>query len=83
MSDRLDRIEAAIERLTVRHEALAQSLELTASMQRDHEGKMARMEAVLDKIVAAIQQDAENIRALARIAELHDRRLSNLEGDAQ
>ena len=83
MSDRLDRIEAAIERLTVRHEALAQSLELTASMQRDHEGKMARMEAVLDKIVAAIQQDAENIRALARIAELHDPRLSNLEGDAQ
>ena len=27
------------------------------------------------------RQDGENIRALARIAEIHERRLSSLEGD--
>jgi hypothetical protein len=27
----------------------------------------------------AVQQDAENIRALARIAEIHERRISHLE----
>jgi hypothetical protein len=29
-----------------------------------------------------VEIDAENIRALARVAEIHDRRLTNLEGDA-
>ena len=29
---------------------------------------------------AAVQIDAENIRALARIAEIHERRLTELEG---
>jgi hypothetical protein len=29
----------------------------------------------------AAQQDGENIRALARIAEIHERRLARLEGD--
>jgi hypothetical protein len=29
------------------------------------------------------RQDGENIRALARIAEIHERRLSTLEGDEQ
>jgi hypothetical protein len=30
-------------------------------------------------LVGAIQTDAENIRALARIAEIHERRLTDLE----
>ncbi|MGB6942594.1 MAG: hypothetical protein WBE37_09385 [Bryobacteraceae bacterium] len=29
------------------------------------------------------RQDGENIRALARIAEIHERRLNTLEGDNQ
>ena len=28
-----------------------------------------------------VQQDGENIRALARIAEIHERRLSRIEGE--
>jgi uncharacterized protein YaaN involved in tellurite resistance len=32
------------------------------------------------EILKASRQDGENIRALARIAELHSQRLSNLEG---
>jgi hypothetical protein len=31
----------------------------------------------------AAQQDSENIRGLARIAEIHERRISRLEGDVE
>jgi archaellum component FlaC len=66
-------IDERLERLTERHEALTQSIEL---MHRDWEDRWAN-------IATAIQQDAENIRALARIAEIHERRLSDLEGPSQ
>jgi hypothetical protein len=55
-------IDERLERLTDRHEALAQSVEL---------------------LLKASQQDGENIRALARIAEIHERRLTHIEGDDQ
>ena len=56
-----------------RIEALTMSLELLA---RDHEDANRRIAALL----TAVEQDAGNIRALARIAELHERRLTDLEG---
>ena len=46
-----------LDRLTERHEALIQSVELLAIETRE--------------LKEAIAQDAENIRALARIAEIH------------
>ena len=66
-------IDERLERLTERHEALTQSIEL---MHRDWEVRW-------QQISAALQQDAENIRALARIAELHHQRLERLEGGRQ
>lgn len=51
-----------LDRLTERHEALTQSVELLAIETRELKG--------------AIAQDAENIRALARIAEIHERRIT-------
>jgi hypothetical protein len=59
-------IDERLEKLVGRHEALAQSVELLSI--ETHE------------LRAAIAQDAENIRALARIAEIHERRLTHLEG---
>jgi hypothetical protein len=56
-----------IDALTRRHEALTMNLEL---MGRDIEG-----------LKIAAQQDGENIRALARIAEIHERRIGHLEGE--
>jgi len=53
-------------RLAERQEALAQSVELLM-----HE---------VNSVNSAIQKDAENIRTLARIAEMHERRLTSLEG---
>jgi archaellum component FlaC len=69
-------IDERIERLTERHEALAQSVELlTHSLQR-HDDQIG-------KIISAIGQDSENIRALSRIAEAHQKRIEHLEDQAQ
>jgi hypothetical protein len=59
-------IDERLERLTGRHEALTQSLEL---LHQD-----------VQSLLETSRQDGENIRALARIAGIHERRLTQLEG---
>jgi len=59
-------VDERIEALTARHEAMTMSLELIS---RD-----------LETIRANSERDGENIRALARIAEIHEHRLTGLEG---
>jgi prefoldin subunit 5 len=66
--------EERIDRLAERHEALTQSVEM---LNRD----VQELRATVRDLVVAVQQDGENIRALARIAEIHERRLSDLEGE--
>jgi hypothetical protein len=56
-----------------RLEALTQTVELIAGMQRASEERIARL-------TAAIEEDGKHIRALVRIAEIHERRLTDLEG---
>ena len=58
-------VDQRLEALIARHEALTQSVELILAAQTANEARLA--------------QDAENIRALARIAEIHERRLTDLE----
>jgi len=41
------------------------------------------LEQSVTELSQASKQDGENIRALARIAEMHDRRLTHLEGGEQ
>ena len=60
-------IDERLEKLAERHEALTQTVELIATMQRD--------------LTESVRQDGEHIRALARIAEIHERRLTDLEGN--
>jgi len=55
-------IDERIAALAERHEALTQSVEL---LHRD-----------IQELKIVAQQDGENIRALARIAEIHERRLT-------
>ena len=66
-------IDERLDALTARHEALTMNLELVS---RDLETMRQRSDALL----RAVEIDAENIRALARIAESHENRLSDLEG---
>ena len=71
-----ERLEALVERheaLTERHEALTQTVELIASLQKDNDAHITRL-------AATIAEDGKNIRALARIAEAHEHRLTDLEG---
>jgi len=56
-----------IEKLGERIDALTMNVELLA--------------AESQTLLKTAQQDGENIRALARIAEIHERRISALEGD--
>jgi archaellum component FlaC len=53
-------IDERLEKLAVRHEALTQTVELIT--------------VDLQTLKTLAQQDGENIRALARIAEIHERR---------
>lgn len=59
-------IEERLEKLTERHEALTQTVEVVAGMQRENE-----------KIFASI---ATSIQNLFLIVQSHDRRLTDLEG---
>ena len=62
-------IDERLERLTERHEALSQSLELFI-----HEGRESQNKN--EKLVAAM---VEGINSLARIAHAHENRITNLE----
>jgi len=73
-NDRLDRIEGILEEMAAR--------------QQYHDGAFERFDVEMKEIREtitvinqAIAADAENIRALARIAELHQQRIDRLEGD--
>jgi Tfp pilus assembly protein PilF len=60
-------------RSELKHQALAESVELLHHEIRDLKG-------ATENLNRAIEKDAENIRALARIAEIHEHRISSLEG---
>jgi len=62
-----------------RLEALVQSVELTAAMQRDSLARFDLLSRDIQDLKTAAQQDAENIAALARIAAIHHERLSRRE----
>jgi hypothetical protein len=66
-------IDERLEKMAERHEALAQSVDLLLIATRENTENIG-------KLVEVTNQDAESIRALARIAELHDRRITNIEG---
>ncbi len=93
-SERLERIERILEHVAKSQEQVAKSQEQTAKSQEQtahslqemaarqqyHDEAFERHDAEMKLIREAIAADAENIRALVRIAELHHRRLEGLEG---
>jgi hypothetical protein len=72
-------IDERLEKLTERHEALTQTVELIAAMQRDSAARFDFLSRDIQDLKTTAQQDGENIRALARIAEIHHERLIRLE----
>ena len=72
-SSRLDRIERAIENLSFQLENQRVNIESLHS-------SVSELHGTALELAAASRKDAESIRALARIAEIHERRLTALEG---
>jgi archaellum component FlaC len=66
-------IDERIEALTMDLELVSRDIETLRDTAQD-QGKRIEM------LITAAEKDGENIRALARIADMHDRRLTNLEG---
>jgi ABC-type transporter Mla subunit MlaD len=84
-------IDERLDKLTERHEALAQSLELNASLQRDHDQRVGQaIEALNHAIETLASLHADNERrmggmmdAVTRLSNIvadHDIRLDSLEG---
>jgi uncharacterized coiled-coil protein SlyX len=72
-------IDERLEKLSERHQALAESVELLNQSIHEQGANIDRLGVNIDKLIANSAQDAENIRALARIAELHQQRIEKLE----
>src|SRR6266542_806160 len=81
LSIKIDNLTVNIENLSVNIESLHSSVSELYGTAQEHGRAIDRHDEVLDRLLAETRQDAENIRALARIAEIHERRLSGLEGD--
>jgi hypothetical protein len=63
-----------------RLEAIRRTLGFAAAMHLDNDKEFRQRFGEIGKLQ---EQDGERIVALVRIAELHDRRLTHLEGDQQ
>lgn len=57
------------------------NLELMSHETEELKAISKELQARSERLLATAEQDGENIRALARIAEIHERRLTSLEGN--
>ena len=72
-------IDERLDRLTERHEALTQTVEIIAGMQQKNEEAHSANEEAQRKNQVLLAQVMEGIAGLARIAHAHENRISNLE----
>src|SRR6476661_1734038 len=66
------------DKLTERHEASAQTLELVFRMQHKNEEAHQKNEVLLEKSQRLIVQVIERVDSVARIAHARERRITNL-----
>jgi len=76
----MNNFDERLQRLLERHEALTESVEHLARQGEEQNGRIDKLFAIVQAHTTQLQQDAENIRGLARIAEIHERRITELEG---
>ena len=69
-------IDERLEKLTERHEALTQTVELIARMQQKSEEGQQKNEVLLGHVI-------ESIDSLARIAHAHEQRITDIEDRPQ
>jgi septal ring factor EnvC (AmiA/AmiB activator) len=74
-------IDQRLDRLTERHEALAQTVELIAAAQLKSDERLEKVTADIAKLAALMSQTDKFINRLAHIAEGPEQRLDRLEGE--
>ena len=81
-------IDERLDKLTERHQAFTQSLELLHLDTRENTRNIATLSLVVREVSAAVastsktvSQMAASIDTLGRIAEIHEHRLDSLEGE--
>ena len=73
-------IDQRLDRLTERHEALTQTVELIAAAQMKSDERLDRVTADIDKLTVLMAETGQFINQLAHIAAAHEQRLDHLEG---
>ena len=81
IDERIDAFAASIEEIHAIQKEHAFSMKLHAEMIVPLDPKLENLTVKIDMLTENSKRDAENIRALARIAEMHDPRLTAIEGD--
>jgi hypothetical protein len=73
-------IDERIEKLTERHEALGQYVELLAHESARHDRQIAELAESVKRLAVIAETALDSINALARIAESHERRITRIDG---
>lgn len=77
-------IDERLERLTDRHEALTQSVELMVTENRERDRRLAEMEERWDermgKLIGTVEKLVGTVEKVAQIAANHEHRIERLEG---
>ena len=73
-------IDERLERLTDRHEALTQTVEIIAGMQRDNERRMGELQEAAKRTESNLQQLEVTMNRLANIVIRHEERLDAIDG---
>ena len=61
--------------------ALTMNLELMSHANEAQDRRIEQLTAAIEKLVRVSNEDANAIRTLARIADVHEARIAGLEGD--
>lgn len=72
-------IDERLEKLVERHEALTQTVELMAHEDHERDRRMDQLTGRVEHITGTLERVVEAIGQLVHVAELHERRLNNLE----
>jgi prefoldin subunit 5 len=79
-NNRLDRIEQKLERLTERHEALAQSLELLRDSVHEQGENIDKLITLSESQTSHIETLMSSAQAFLQAVQSHERRIQHLEG---
>ena len=79
MTARQEQMTTRQEQMTASQQQITASQQQMTARQQYHDEAFERHDAQIKDLIAAVIADGENIRALARVAEAHQRRIEDLE----